>query len=128
MAKALLYGAETEKEKQVRRALGNIGLKTLTLTADDLGETVGALAGKAPRTGAPSGAESVRAEVLILCGGGEGTLDRVLAALRRGGIRIEYKAVLTETNGVWTLRQLIGELAREHAALAGGFPPALHRP
>ena len=44
-------------------------------------------------------------------------LDRLLAAMRRAGVSVPYKAVLTEHNKNWTFADLVTEVAREHEAM-----------
>lgn len=62
---------------------------------------------------------SLEGELLVFAGFSGGTLDRVLAALRKKGLRIPYKAVMTAANQGWTVRQLHREIQAEHAAMTG---------
>lgn len=64
-------------------------------------------------------AGSLEGELLVFAGFSGGTLDRVLAALRKKGLRIPYKAVMTAANQGWTVRQLHREIQAEHAAMTG---------
>lgn len=59
------------------------------------------------------------AELMKLCGLSGSELQEFLSALRREGIRVDYKCVETDVNRGWTLAQLYGELAKEHAAMHG---------
>lgn len=54
------------------------------------------------------------AELLKLRGFGREEVGAFLSALRRAGIRVDYKCVETESNARWTLRQLYEELRAEH--------------
>ena len=123
MAKVLLYHleAETEKGKKLRAALGNVGLKAVDVSEAQLNETVRALADRRPGAAEPYTGAPYPIEFLLLCGGGEGTLDRMLAAMRRASVSVAHKAVLTGTNQSWPMRRLLEEVMREHAAL-GGLP------
>lgn len=118
-AKVLLYhlGDETEKGKALRAILREMKLLTLTVGAQQLGETVGRLAStNAAASAAPP--ESVpETEFMLLCALGDKQLDRLLANMRRAGVSVPYKAVLTERNKAWTLCQLITEVTREHEFL-----------
>ena len=55
----------------------------------------------------------------VFAGFSGGTLDAVLAALRKKQLRIPYKAVLTAANQGWTVRQLHREIQAEHEAMNG---------
>lgn len=57
--------------------------------------------------------------MLVFCGLQNTVLDRFLAELRKNGIRIPLKAVMTETNRDWTLRKLYDELRGEHSYMTG---------
>lgn len=79
----------------------------LTLTLSQLAQGLLPPAGAVP----PSAPNE---PVFVLCGG---SLDRLLAALRRVGVPpATLKAVLTPTNAGWTIPQLWAELARERAS------------
>ena len=85
----------------------------------DYAQTVGALAGAAdcPRTeevysGAPLGEP-----MLVFCGFYGGRMEQALGAMRRTGLRIPYKAMLTASNRGWRPAELLSELQKEHAAM-----------
>ena len=121
-AKVLLYrvGEESERDRVLRAVLREMKLLTLDVTEAQLGETVGRLVSTnaAAAPGEPPEA-APEAEFMLLCALGGRQLDRLLAAMRRAGVVVPYKAVLTEQNRSWTLEKLIGEVAREHEALSG---------
>lgn len=121
-AKVLLYriGKENERDRTLRAVLHEKGLLTLDVTEAQLGETVGRLVSTnatavsdAPQCAVPE------TEFMLLCALGERQLDRLLAAMRRAGVAVPHKAVLTEQNRSWTLERLIREVVREHEALSG---------
>lgn len=59
---------------------------------------------------------SMEKEMLVFVGIGGMRLDAVLRAMKKAKITVDYKAVLTEQNGQWTVYELYQELAREHEA------------
>lgn len=127
MAKVLLYGLgeETETGQKLRSILRDLKIRAVTIEKDRLNETAGRLAATngAAREAAPYDGEE-RAEFLLFCGLGGRQLDRLLAAMRRGGVSVARKAVLTEHNRGWTLCKLMDEIEREHAAFTrGGSAP-----
>ncbi len=120
--KVLLYrlGEETEKGKALCAILNDMKLLTLHVAPEQLGETAGKLAStNAVVTGATPPERVPEAEFMLLCGLGDKQLDRLLANMRRAGVSVPYKAVLTEYNKEWKLCKLIEEVAREHALMKG---------
>ncbi|MBR3561105.1 MAG: DUF3783 domain-containing protein [Oscillospiraceae bacterium] len=119
--KVLLYrlGKETEKGKVLCTVLDDMKLLTLHVKPEQLGETAGRLAStNAAATGVPP--ENVpESEFMLLCGLGDRQLDRLLAAMRRAGVSVPCKAVLTEYNKEWQLWKLMEEVAREHELMKG---------
>ncbi len=119
-AKVLLYrlGEESERGRTLRAILREMKLPALSADETQLGETVERLvstnAAVAPEHTPTRVPET---EFMLLCALGDRQLDRLLAAMRRAGVSVPYKAVLTERNRAWTLEQLIDEVAREHDAL-----------
>ena len=119
-AKVLLYrlGEETEKGQALRAVLAEQKLLTLSIRAEQTGETVARLVStNAAVSGAQMPEQTPEAEFMLLCGLGDRQLDRLLAAMRRAGVSVPYKAVLTEHNKNWTFADLVTEVAREHEAL-----------
>ena len=119
-SKVLLYhlGTDTETGRALRAVL--LSQKIFTLTAEDAqaGETVGRLvSSNAAVHDAPPPETSPQEPFMLLCALGDRQLDRLLAAMRRAGVSVPYKAVLTEHNKDWTLSALITEIAREHEAM-----------
>lgn len=118
--KALLYrlNGETEQGKTLREVLSDMKILTLTVEANQLNETAGQLAStNAAPTDAPPPEHAPEAEFMLLCALGDRQLDRLLANMRRAGISVPYKAVLTEHNKDWKLCKLIEEVTREHEFL-----------
>lgn len=64
-------------------------------------------------------AEDLTEELFVMSGLSGGRVDAVLAALRKAGIRIPYKAVMTATNQDWDVRKLYREIRSEHEAMTG---------
>ena len=64
-------------------------------------------------------AEDLAEELFVMAGLSGGRVDAVLAALRKAGIRIPYKAVMTATNQDWNVRKLYREICSEHEAMTG---------
>lgn len=121
-AKVLLYriGNESGRDRALRAVLRDMKLLTLDVGEAQLGETVGRLvstnAAAVPDTTPKAAPET---EFMLLCALGDRQLNRLLAAMRRAGAAVPYKAVLTEQNRNWTLERLIREVAREHELLSG---------
>ncbi len=122
-AKVLLYrlGEETETGRALRGILREMKLLALTVDETMLGARVGVLAStNAAPTDAPPPGEIPQTPLVLFCALGDRQLERLLAAMRRAGVSVPHKAVMTETNRGWTLERLIREVAREHEALQTG--------
>ena len=120
--KALLYrlGEETETGCKLRAVLEEQKLPAVTVTENLLGIETGKLvSSNAALPGAPAPAQVPQQPFLLLCALGDRQLDRLLAAMRRSGVSVPYKAVLTAYNRTWTFGRLIEEVEREDRALNG---------
>ena len=58
-------------------------------------------------------------EMLVMAGLSENQVDQVLKALRRAGLDIPYKAVLTAANQNWNVWELFQAIKKEHETMAG---------
>ena len=119
-AKALLYrlGEETETGERLRAILRRRSILALSVGETQLDETVARLvAANAAPESAEAAPDAPDTPFLLLSALGERQLDRLLADMRREGVSVPHKAVVTETNRAWTLRALMREVAREHEAM-----------
>lgn len=99
--------------------LEGLGVSLHMVSAQQLGQTVGFLAGLPGCPERPAGAvPSVSEPVMVFCGFSQERLDQVLDALRASGGPSALKAVLTPSNQSWTLARLAGELQSERAEIA----------
>lgn len=120
-ATVLCYHLSGEKEKVITDALTLLGVKTRRVTADDLGQPVGYLAGvegmeTAKSTGEPPVAAAT--EVLVMCGFTQMQFNLFMALFQRKKLPpVGLKAMLTPTNQEWPFAKLVGELQAEHALM-----------
>lgn len=120
-ATVLCYHLSGEKEKVITDALTLLGVKTHRVTADDLGQPVGYLAGvegmeTAKSTGEPPVAAAT--EVLVMCGFTQMQFNLFMALFQRKKLPpVGLKAMLTPTNQEWSFAKLVGELKAEHAMM-----------
>ena len=116
----MLYHLEETSETGagLRAILREMKIPALTVDETHLTQRVGTLVSSnaSARSAAPPSAPE--AEFLLLSALGDRQLDRLLTAMRRSGVSVAHKAVLTERNRDWTLLALMEEIAREHAAFA----------
>ena len=85
----------------------------------DYAQTVGALAGAADclRTEEVYAGLPLGEPMLVFCGFYGDRMNQALNAMRRTGLRIPYKAMLTAANRGWRPAELFAELQKEHAAM-----------
>lgn len=119
--RAVLYGLDkgTEKGDAVRLVLDELGIPARTAGLEQLGSSVGALAGctgmhvsKKPYEG-----EIPDCEFLLLCNIPDKLLNAALAAMQERGCSVGCKATLTAYNRLWPFATLISEVSREHELL-----------
>lgn len=129
MKETVLYFTpqKTPQTAALKGLLIRMGIRIKNITLEQVNEQVGALAGVtgfeksgAEATTDPEAAAPLQEEMLVLCNFSEARLDALLHGMRRSGIRIALKAMLTESNASWTFRQLYEELSEEHARMTGG--------
>ena len=133
---ALTYGLDEPAQARLSAALQRLGIEERQVSPDELGQTVGALAGlpgfdgkavgKAESAGTPGPREAGELPgggMLGLWGLSRQRIDLLLRTLTQEGIRIPLKAVVTPTSQHWPFRQWMEELLREHAALHKSAAP-----
>ena len=119
LPRVLLYGLpkETPVGSAACAICAALGIAITEVASYQLLQPVGVLAGMDGEPAQLYFGRAPQEPVLVMAGFSSSQLDGLLAALRRGGIVIPLKAVLTETNQNWSLLALIEELQREHAAM-----------
>ena len=131
MKETVLYFSpkKTPQTAALKGLLIRMGIRIRNIAPEQVQEQVGALAGAAgfEKSGAastadPEALEKLREEMLVLCNFSEARLDALLQGMRRSGIRIALKAMLTESNAGWTFLQLYEELLKEHAIMTNAAP------
>lgn len=87
---------------------------------EDCAQTVGALAGAAgfARTEEGYNGPAFAEPMLVFCGFYGNRMNEALGAMRRSGLRIPCKAMLTAENRGWKPAELLAELKREHEVLS----------
>ena len=62
--------------------------------------------------------EELEKEMMVFAGISNQRLDQILSMMRKNGVkRVDYKAILTETNKTWTVPRLYEEISKEHARM-----------
>lgn len=101
-------------------ALMPLGFRLKKIKKEDYLQPIGYLAGKEdikPTDEIYTG-EELDDEMLVMVNLSSTQIDQLILGLKKSGVgRINYKAVLTETNQHWTTRELYDELKQEHNML-----------
>ena len=108
---------------KLKSVLVRMGIRIKNVSADQVGQTVGYLAGLPGFEEMPNEGELpvLDREMIVFRQFSSGRLDQLLANLRKAGVpRIDLKAVLTEHNCQWTFAKLYEELAEEHEKMHAG--------
>lgn len=117
MEKVMVYGLSIEKERRVREITDRLGILCMHLSNADLGELLIRLFVREYDSTGPGAGVGETPEMLIMNVQYRARMDQLLDELRSQGTQIAIKAMLTPTNGMWTLGQLREELLREHESM-----------
>lgn len=105
----------------LKPVLVRMGIRIKNVPLEAVGQTIGCLLGRKgfdarenPETPA------LDEPVLVLDGFTDKRLEILLREMKKSGVSVPYKAIVTETNLGWLFHQLYDELAEEHKAMQGG--------
>lgn len=115
MKEVVLYFGKETALAPIRRAMSVRKIALRVVPPQDYDRSLAELA--SAKTGGETNGAAFDDPVLLFCGFSAARLDLALNGLRREGISVPLKAVLTASNRDWTAFALHDELAREHAAL-----------
>lgn len=112
-----------EKIDKLLPVLKLLGIGEKTVDTSCLGDSAGYVAypdeyTNCPEVGENDAKQDFSEEFMLLCGLGPKALDAVLNFMRKDGITVGLKAMLTETNEKWSLGKLISEITAERKAIA----------
>lgn len=116
----LMYALEEETLKKTRKVLAIQRLRGRTVEREQYGLPLERLAEGKTEGEPPYEGEGFTGPMLVFCGLNGAQLDRLLEALRKAGVRVPLKAVLTPTNAGWDSVKLHAELERERQAVLEG--------
>ena len=119
MATVLLYNITSEDKLQtVRKILARVGAQERAVSPDELSHPLGYLAGLDGFEPAESDdCAPFTDEMLVMCSFGKLQFDLFLNMLKKEGVRIPLKAVLTQTNSGWSSLRLYEQIKSEHEAM-----------
>lgn len=113
----LLYQIDFSQADAMIQELENLSIKYQLVSANDLNQSVGYLAGIPgfqPAEGFYEG-EVLDTPLMIFCGMQMKEMHPILQALKKKEVGQEYrKVMLTPNNQFWSLEALIHEITREH--------------
>lgn len=110
----LFHFDDSERLNAVRKAMLPLHVACKVIGEDAWDLQIGAIVGLEVTAQDAPAAEEITQEMLMLCGLSDNSMQQVLFALRKAGLVIPYKAMLTPYNKDWTAKQLFGELRQEH--------------
>ncbi len=117
----LFHFSDKDRRNRLVRALLPMRMKIKEISKEDYGKPVGYLAGNVDiLPGQPHAAEEELSDELMVMAGLSGhRVDQVLRAMRKSGVLVAHKAVLTPSNQTWNVYQLFEEIHLEHERMAG---------
>ena len=110
---------DREKLRKVKYAMIPLKMRMVQVKKEAYSQTIGYLAGLKDMEENPEkyAGEELEQEMMIFAGLSNQRLDELLKAMRKVGVRVDYKAILTETNCTWTVPELYKELVSEHESM-----------
>ena len=115
--------------REIQMVLFLMKIKMKLVEQKEYLQPVGALVGVEgiERTEALYEGEPLEREMMVLAGFSDNRLNQFLYLMKKSKIqRVDYKAVVTETNQNWNIVDLYAELKREHEAFQAMKRPADH--
>lgn len=104
----------------LKSILVRMGVRIKNVPPQAVGQTIGCLLGRKGFDARENPEAPVLEEpVLVLDGFTDKRLEILLREMKKGGVSVPYKAIVTETNLGWLFHQLYEELAAEHEAMQG---------
>lgn len=117
----LLFNIKDKKRvRDLQMICMSLRIRVRLVKKEEYFQPVGALAGmkEMEETEKTYDGEELADEMMVFAGVTGSHLDQILFIMRKKGMkRIDYKAVLTDTNCQWTVPELYKELEKEHAAM-----------
>ena len=108
-----------EQTAVLKSILVQMGARIKNVAPDAVGQTVGCLLGRKGFDARENPEAPTLAEpMLVLDGFTDKRLEILLREMKKHGVSVPYKAIVTETNIGWIFHQLYEELAREHEAMS----------
>ena len=117
MEKILLYHPDETAFETVRRTAASQKLRCVRLDVSALSLPLGVLEKGAPLpAAAPFTGAAPSESLLLMCDLSDQRMDRLLLALKKSGVSIDFKAILTPVNRSWSVLRLLVALHAERAA------------
>ena len=120
----LLYNVQDKNRLlKIRQALLPLGIRIRLVNKEDYGKPVGLLAGIKGIDAAEQESDlkdDFNDEMAVMAGFTSAQVDAFIRALYKRGVgRIDYKAILTPYNVLWSSVKLYREIKKEHEAMTG---------
>ncbi|MBR1567422.1 MAG: DUF3783 domain-containing protein [Lachnospiraceae bacterium] len=124
----LLYGFnDSQRLREINYVMVQMGIRVKIIKDDQIGQTVGFLAGVKGMEENPDAEkyEPLNEEIMIMHNFSiSKRIDLMLSNIKKRGLEgIPLKCIMTSTNKNWTLYELAKELEREHSILTGQMTP-----
>ena len=116
----IFLNVSDEKIKKLKPVLGLMGIRITVIDNSRLNDTVGHIAypDMFENNYDDGKTQEFNDEFMLLCGMDGKMLDTVLNFMRGAKQSIALKAMLTETNSLWSLSRLISEISAERMLIA----------
>lgn len=106
----------TKKGKKIAMIFGYLGYRVRHVEKKEYLKSIGVLVGMDEDTEESADYEGAGfdAEMLVMHAATEEMLDKALFLMRKEGVRVDLKAMVTPNNRSWTSLELQEEISKEH--------------
>lgn len=111
--KILCYNVDGEAFAELKALASRLGAETVLVSAEDFGKPIAVVASGVKAVSNPLAVPSFSESMAVFVSVPDAMLDVLLSSMRKRGIKISLKAVLTPTNALWDALSLYKELCRE---------------
>ncbi len=112
---AALFFIDSEKGEKLKGILALAEIETIVPPEESFGGKLGSLMELPgfPKENIPSYEEFPHGELIVFSGLDRSNLDKALSLLKKNGIAVRFKAVITEYNKNFTLKELMEHMFAE---------------
>ncbi|MCD7827798.1 MAG: DUF3783 domain-containing protein [Clostridiales bacterium] len=119
LEKVLIFNCSGDVKALINRTLLPLKVRLVFVEKEDYSKPLGVLAGLSGIIGEDTASDypEISDTMIVFAFFGDKKLNSALSALKKGGLNLPYKAVLTDENKLWPANKCFNEIKQEHEKL-----------